>query len=274
VDWASHANDPIGVISDVLAFDEAVAEALAFARRDGQTLVLAFTDHGNGGMSLGSKKTDRNYDSLPLEALVAPLKRASLTGEGIEKVLGADRTEEGIREAVRIHYGIGDLTEEETAAIQKAPKGRMNNALGPIMSSRSAIGWTTNGHTGEDVFLYAFGPKRPVGLFQNTELAHICARALGFELAAVDRRLFAPAEEIAAKVGAEMEIRVGEAGGGALLFSREGKEIEVRLGKNQIRLGDRKMELEGLAVFAPKTGKVYLPRETAEKAAALLSARE
>jgi alkaline phosphatase len=33
IDWASHANDPVGVISDVLAFDEAVGTAVDFARR-------------------------------------------------------------------------------------------------------------------------------------------------------------------------------------------------------------------------------------------------
>ena len=32
-DWAAHVNDPIGMISDVLAFDNAVAEALKFAKR-------------------------------------------------------------------------------------------------------------------------------------------------------------------------------------------------------------------------------------------------
>lgn len=33
VDWAAHANDPIGIISDVLAFDDAVQEALDFAKK-------------------------------------------------------------------------------------------------------------------------------------------------------------------------------------------------------------------------------------------------
>ena len=32
-DWAAHVNDPIGMISDVLAFDNAVAEALRFAKK-------------------------------------------------------------------------------------------------------------------------------------------------------------------------------------------------------------------------------------------------
>lgn len=33
VDWAAHANDTIGIISDVLAFDDAVNEALKFAKK-------------------------------------------------------------------------------------------------------------------------------------------------------------------------------------------------------------------------------------------------
>ena len=52
-DWAAHANDPIGIISDVLAFDEAVAKALQFAKKDGDTMLIALTDHGNSGISIG-----------------------------------------------------------------------------------------------------------------------------------------------------------------------------------------------------------------------------
>lgn len=274
VDWASHANDPIGVISDVLAFDEAVAAALEFAKTDGQTLILSFTDHGNGGMSLGSKKTDKSYDTLPLEALVAPLKKAALTGEGVEQILGADRTEEKVREAVKTHYGISDLTEPEVAAIQKASKGNMNYALGPIMSSRSTIGWTTNGHTGEDVFLYAYGPNRPVGLLENSEIAPVCARALGFELEAIDRRLFAPAEEIARRIGAGMSVAVKPGGGGALFLTKGTNQVEIPFGKNLVRQGEKTVEMEGLAIYAPKTGKAFLPMEAAEKAGALLRKAE
>lgn len=32
-DWAAHANDPVGMISDVLAFDEAVGKAVEFAKK-------------------------------------------------------------------------------------------------------------------------------------------------------------------------------------------------------------------------------------------------
>lgn len=55
IDWASHATDPIGVISDILAFDAAVGEALRFAAMDASTAVLFVPDHGNGGMTIGDR---------------------------------------------------------------------------------------------------------------------------------------------------------------------------------------------------------------------------
>ena len=33
VDWAAHANDTIGMISDILSFDDAVKEAVDFAKK-------------------------------------------------------------------------------------------------------------------------------------------------------------------------------------------------------------------------------------------------
>ncbi|MER2142121.1 MAG: alkaline phosphatase, partial [Priestia megaterium] len=49
IDWAAHANDPIGMVTDILSFDDAVNEALKFAKKDKNTMVIAVTDHGNSG---------------------------------------------------------------------------------------------------------------------------------------------------------------------------------------------------------------------------------
>ena len=92
IDWASHANDPVGVISDVLAFDKAVEKAIEFAKKDGNTVVIVAADHGNGGLTIGNRDTSKNYDKLPLSAFIDPLKKASLTGEGLETKLNADRS--------------------------------------------------------------------------------------------------------------------------------------------------------------------------------------
>ncbi|MBN2109886.1 MAG: hypothetical protein JW705_02205 [Methanosarcinaceae archaeon] len=63
------------MITDFLAFDEAVEEAMNFSGEDGHTLVIVFHDHNCGGMLIGNYVT--SYTDLTVEELVDPLK-----GEG------------------------------------------------------------------------------------------------------------------------------------------------------------------------------------------------
>ena len=63
VDWAAHANNTVGIVSDILAFDDAVAEAVEFAKEDGNTIVVVTTDHGNSGITIGSDYYNQNVGS-------------------------------------------------------------------------------------------------------------------------------------------------------------------------------------------------------------------
>ncbi|HWP68753.1 MAG TPA: alkaline phosphatase, partial [Rectinemataceae bacterium] len=180
VDWAAHANDPVALVTDIVAFDDAVRVALDFAKKDRNTVVIAVTDHGNSGISIGDRSISSGYDKTPWTTFINPLKRASLTGEGLEAMLPADRLmdrkdasgtivkdskglpvkifdssrAQAIREAVATYMGISDLTDDEVAAIGGASPGSVNYAIGPVVAARAKIGFTTNGHTGEDVVLY------------------------------------------------------------------------------------------------------------------------
>ena len=267
VDWASHANDPIGVIGDILAFDESVGMALDFADRDGKTLVLAFSDHGNAGMSLGNKSTDNTYSKLPFEKLVEPLKKATLTGEGVEKALGAagGKTDSTIRDVMAKYYGINDLTDAEVAAIMNAPAGSLNYVVGPMISTRSVIGWTTNGHVGDDLFLYVYGLKKPMGMVENTEIAHLSARSLGFDLDRIDKRLFVHADSAFAALGAKVWIDKTDAANHVLVVEKNATRATLPFSKDTMRISDPRgaadYELEGLTVYAPNTGKVYVPEQ-------------
>lgn len=261
VDWASHANDPIGVISDVLAFDDAVQAALKYAKKDGRTLVLAFSDHGNGGMSIGSKMTDKNYDALPLETMLEPLKRAHVTGEGLAKLLAGNRAPETIRDVMTRYYGIDNLTEEEVSLIQKAKEKDIISVVGPMMSKRAAIGWTTSGHTGEDLFLYAYGPNRPVGLIENTDIARIAAKELGFDLDKVSDKLFVDASKAFGEIGAKISIDRSDPHNLVLIAEKGRIKAEMPFSKNILKIGEKTYELNGITVFAPKTGKVYIPQQ-------------
>ncbi|HBL24110.1 MAG TPA: alkaline phosphatase [Deltaproteobacteria bacterium] len=267
IDWAAHAHDPIGVIGDVLAFEEAVRVALDFAKTKGGTLVVALADHATGGMSLGSKQSDGIYSKLQYEAVLAPLKKASLTGEGVEKMLKGDLSEGNIKNVVAEYLGITDLSAEEIGAIQSAKTGRFNNVLGPIVSRRTYIGWTTSGHTGEDIFFYYHGIGKPLVIMQNTEIALMAARAMGFDLTAADKRLFTAADKAFEAVGVSTTIDKKDPGNMLLVVEAAGKKAELPLGKNVMRIAGKtetNHTLEGVTVLAPETGTVYIPAQAVE----------
>jgi len=51
IDYAGHANSLPGTVVETLSFDLAVAEALKFADKDGETLVVVTGDHETGGLT-------------------------------------------------------------------------------------------------------------------------------------------------------------------------------------------------------------------------------
>jgi len=67
-------------------------------------------------------------------------------------------------------------------------------AMGAVISARANIGWTTFGHTGVDVNLYATGPgsEQLRGVFENSELGARIERMMGWDLAALTATLGTP----------------------------------------------------------------------------------
>ena len=63
IDWACHANDAAATISDTIALDDAVAEAVDFYNEHpDETLILVTGDHETGGLTIGYAGTD--YDTF------------------------------------------------------------------------------------------------------------------------------------------------------------------------------------------------------------------
>ncbi|GAB4312136.1 MAG: alkaline phosphatase [Bacteroidales bacterium] len=52
IDWGGHDNDIDYVTSEMIDFDQAVGKALAFAEKNGKTLVIVTADHETGGLAL------------------------------------------------------------------------------------------------------------------------------------------------------------------------------------------------------------------------------
>nr|WP_246369700.1 alkaline phosphatase [Saccharibacillus deserti] len=267
VDWAAHANDPIGIISDVNAFDKAVGEALEFAKKDGNTMVIAVTDHGNGGISIGDRATTGTYDKEPLATFTAPLLKAKLTGEGVESKLANPRTNSNIKQVMAQYYGINDLSNKEVEAIRRAEKGKLNSVIGPMISERAHIGWTSGGHTGGDVVLYSYAPdgRKLSGLLENTDIARAMASALGLNLSEVSKQLFVPAEEAFKAKGAQWKIDSADKANPVLVVTKGKDTLRLPVFKSTAELNGKSVQLKGnvidngVKLFVPQDAVDLLP---------------
>ncbi|MCQ4086545.1 alkaline phosphatase [Saccharibacillus sp. JS10] len=264
VDWAAHANDPIGIISDVNAFDKAVGEALEFAKADGNTMVIAVTDHANGGISIGDRATTGTYDTEPLSTFTAPLLKAKLTAEGVEAKLITPRTNANIKQVVAQYYGINNLTNKEVESIRRAEKGKLNSVLGPMISERAHIGWTSGGHTGGDVVLYSYAPngQKLSGLLENTDIAREMASALGLDLDAVSKQLFVSAEEAFKMKGAQIKTDNSDVKNPVLVVTKGSNTLRLPMFKSIASLNGKSVQLNGNIVYNGK--QFFVPQDAVD----------
>ncbi|MEK5067508.1 alkaline phosphatase [Sporosarcina sp. FSL K6-1508] len=168
IDWAGHDNDIVGAMSEMEDFEKAFKAAIEFAEKDKHTLVVATADHSTGGFSIGA---DGNYNWLT-DTIKAAKRTPSFMANEI--ATGAD-VEQTLKSY--IDQDLLPLTETEIESVKAAgeDESAINNEIKLIFDKRSYTGWTTGGHTGEDVPVYAFGPSsdRFAGLLDNTDHAQI-----------------------------------------------------------------------------------------------------
>lgn len=251
-DWAAHANDTIGMISDTLAFDDAVKEALEFAKKDKNTMVIAVSDHGNSGISIGNQNTSGSYSYMPVSAYIDPLKPAKMTLEGALSQLKVDKSN---ALEVAALYGIVSPSAEETKAIKES--SNLSKTLVQLLATRANIGFTTGGHTGEDLFMYSYGPGKPVGFVENTDIAHSVASAMGFDLKKLDSQLFVDAEE--AFKGASISIDTTNKENPVLVVKQGKTTAEFPVNKDIVIINGKEKDLRSITVQS--NGKFYVSKE-------------
>ncbi|WP_417897974.1 alkaline phosphatase [Bacillus haimaensis] len=166
IDWAGHDNDVVAAMSDMEDFEEAFQAAIDFAKKDKNTLVIATADHSTGGMALGR---DGVYKWDP-----SAIKAAKKTPDFIAKEIAEGAP---VEETLKKYIDL-ELTPEEVQSVQEAKDTsgdvlEIDNAIEKIFDLRTGTGWTTDGHTGEDVTVYAYGPgmEKFAGKIDNTDTA-------------------------------------------------------------------------------------------------------
>ena len=195
IDHAGHGNDAPAHLRDILAYDAAVAAVLAWARRDGATLVVSTADHETGGLTLGR---DNVYAWDP-----APLLAATMSAERLAVRLaetGADATA-----LVREALGLDPLAADDPERLNfAADVPAAVAAFRKTLDGRAGVAWTTGGHTAVDVGLFAFGPGSEAfrGSMPNDAVGRATFRALGLPLRPAAQ---AAANRAAAQVEARAE---------------------------------------------------------------------
>jgi len=168
IDWAGHENDIVGAMTEMEDFEMAIAEGINFAKNNPNIQIIITADHSTGGLSVGASVdgTDhyqwnsevvRSFKNTPNEIVSKAKKSGNLLAE--------------FERASDIH-----LTKVERLKLSQFNPKRYYQALelvNDIINRHSYTGWTTKGHTGVDVNLYAYGPasSKLVGNWDNTKLA-------------------------------------------------------------------------------------------------------
>jgi alkaline phosphatase len=289
VDWAAHANDPVAMYTDFLAFDRACGAALEFAKKDGHTAVVILPDHGNSGISLG-RESCHGYDTLTKDQLFHQLSLYKLTAEGFVNKLNASPNSE-VQNIFRENAGF-ELTNEELTALNNC-KGYKNSPipmdqrndksmaslysgslvgfLSNLITSRTCIGFTSHGHTGEDVFLAAYHPEGtlPLGMHTNIELNHYLCDLWGLgggKLDELSNEIFARHTDVFTGYDCKIIPAANEKSNPTLIVKdkkNKKKQLTITPFTNIVKCGNKgqsEIKLKSVIVYVDKNNTFYLPQ--------------
>ncbi|WP_449387524.1 alkaline phosphatase [Chryseobacterium lineare] len=183
VDWAAHANDIAALLHDQIAFEEAVKVAMDFAEKDGNTLVIITTDHGNAnpGTIYGSEATEK-FNSIA---------NYRYTNEFILNSIHADFNIQEIKDWIYETNKIR-LADDEAkymlsfySGLEKQEAGLYNykklpfKAYSEIQKKHNSVGWISMDHSGDYVELAMFGPGSELlqPFIKNTDLHYLMLKA-------------------------------------------------------------------------------------------------
>lgn len=215
IDWACHANDGMAVMVDVLAFDEAIGQAIEFYNQHpNDTLIVVTGDHETGGMSVGHATTaykayygkmfgqkasfqyftenqwkehktkySTGYDYTQSDNLAANAEMVAL----LKDVFGLDYSKLNDYQKQRLEDAYDKSMTGKNSNNDAANKllyggyEPITVTITHILNELGGIGWTSYAHTGQPVPLFAQGKNADTfaGFYDNTDIAKKLASVIG-----------------------------------------------------------------------------------------------
>ncbi|MDR2928088.1 MAG: alkaline phosphatase [Cytophagaceae bacterium] len=274
VDWAAHANDAVACITEFIAFDNAVGAAIEFAQKDGNTTVVILPDHGNSGFTTGNYNL-QGYAKASLEQLFENVSKFRKTSEGMEQLLINEKPE-NLRHIIKEYTSI-EITDEEYDKLLNSKNyhvedytkvgdnPNMQATLAQIMNARTYFGFTTGGHTGEEVFLAAYHPQSdiPLGMNTNIEINRYFSDVMGLEtkLPELTNRIFAKHQNVFN--GYSMIIDKSD-NKTVLIVKNKKKTLEIPAFKSIATLNGKPFDIGSVVIYIDKNDTFYLPKALRE----------
>lgn len=276
IDWAAHANDAATIIREYLAFDDAVGKVMDFAEKDGQTAVIILSDHGNSGLTIGSSRCT-GYDRAPIDQLFSAVSKYKCSANALETILS--EADPANFKKIFKEYTDVDLSDEELKSLLSSKNYKEGNYMEvsnsknlarnitEILTSRTCFGFTTGGHTGEEVILAAYHPQgdEPRGNLKNTDLNRYLFAVSGLKtpLPELSDRIFAKHTDVFA--GLKYEIDRSNKDIPRLVVTKGKKKLEVTAFSSVAKINGKAFDLGSVTVYIDKNDTFYLPDNLAEK---------
>lgn len=292
VDWAAHDNDLPGMIHDYIAFDEACRVAFEFAKKDGNTAVIVVPDHSNSGISIGRRDLG-SYSTMSKDQIFGALTKLKASAAKVAGIVNSTPFDQ-VQNVFKEWCGF-ELKDNELEVLKNngeyrqspIPREQRKYTPGPFyntgltrticqfMSARTGIGFTTNGHTGEEVFLAAYHPQRdsrPYGMLTNVELNHYLCSLFGITHDDLDKltdKNFAPHTEVFKGMSFETkDVTVADKTTKQLIVKGTNNELAITPFCNYVEVATMKgnirnveiVKLPSVTVYVDKNKTFYLPR--------------
>ncbi|SHO46125.1 alkaline phosphatase [Anaerocolumna xylanovorans] len=204
IDWACHANDAGSTISDTLALDDAVKEAINFYKKyPSETLIIVTGDHETGGLTIGYAGTE--YSTFLDNLSNQKLSYAKFDSAYVKKYKENKTSFTDVLTDIKKNFGLITDTDPSSAAYPnlvltpyeynklkaaydmtitgKAAKSQeeyllygsyepLTVTITHILNNKSGIAFTSYSHTGLPVGVFAQGQGADLfgGYYDNTQI--------------------------------------------------------------------------------------------------------
>lgn len=289
VDFAAHNNDPIAMVTEYLAFDDACRVALDFARRDGNTAVIIVPDHGNSGITIGRRDMS-GYARASKDQLFKGLTGMHASCEEMARKVNAvpfDDIQNVFEKWCGFKLKDSELDvlknnrEYQNSPIAKEDRhpdpnyrSSLSRTIAQFMTDRTGFAFTTNGHSGEEVFLASYHPdalKRPQGMLTNVQLNHYLCSLCGFTHDDLDRLTeenLAPHTKVFEGMKYEISQSMGnkdqKSASPVLVVKGKKATLTISPFTNQVKVGKKTVEIPSVTVYVDRNNTFYVPRNLRE----------